>query len=92
MPQGFLVGTAGLQFGIQVAIASANDTITQTLQLNPANPFAVNNEGTVTAQLLGDLAGYSALPDFSSFLLMVPSPTGTCVCAHFWPCHTVAFA
>jgi hypothetical protein len=80
MQQGFLLGTAELQFGIQVAIASANDTITQTLLLDPDNPFAVNDEGTVTAQLLGDLAGYSTMPDFSSFLLMVPSPTGTCIC------------
>ena len=74
--QGFLLGTAALQFSIKVAIASSNSSIAQTLVLDPANPLAVNTAGTVIAQLLGDLAGYSQLPDFGSYVLMLPAPAG----------------
>ena len=76
--QAFLVNPASLQFDIQISIASSNSSITQTLHLNPSSPLVVNNVGTVTAQLLGDLASYSSYPDFSSYYLMVPSPAGMC--------------
>ena len=75
--QGFLLGTAALQFSIEVAIASSNASTTQTLILDPANPLEINFAGTVVAQLLGDLAGYSQLPDFGSYVLMLPAPAGT---------------
>lgn len=74
--QAFVVNPASLQFDIQIAIASSNASITQTLHLNPSSPMVVNNAGTVTAQLLGDLASYASYPDFSSYYLMIPSPAG----------------
>ncbi len=80
--QAFLVNPASLQFDIQINIASSNSSITQTLHLNPSSPMAVNNLGTVTAQLLGDLASYSSYPDFSSYYLMIPSPAGKCALCH----------
>lgn len=67
---------ARLAFDIQVSIQSANTSVTQILHLNPTQPFLVNDVGTVTAKLLGDLATYQSMPDFSSNYLMIPSPVG----------------
>ena len=44
----------------------------QALVLSPGAPFAVSADGAVAAQLLGDLASYTAAPDFSSSMLMIP--------------------
>lgn len=67
---------AQLDFNITISIQSANSSVTQTLYMNPATPFVVNTAGTVAAQLLGDLMSYKSMPDFSSYYLMIPSPSG----------------
>jgi hypothetical protein len=74
--QGYLVSTSQLDFQIQINIQSTNSSITQTLLLDPAQPFVVNDDGSVAAQLLGDLMSYTSMPDFSSYILMIPSPAG----------------
>lgn len=48
----------------------------QALALSPGAPFAVSDDGTVAVQLLGDLTSYTAMPDFSSSLLMIPQGPG----------------
>ena len=68
--QGYSLGEAQLSFGITVGISGGASTT--SLALSPGVPFAVSGDGTVTVQLLGDLASYSASPDFSSSLLMIP--------------------
>lgn len=46
------------------------------LHLGPTEPFSSTNDGSITVQLLGDLTSYNSMPDFSSYYLMIPSPTG----------------
>lgn len=74
--QGYQVDPARLDFNIDISIQSANTSVTQTLSLNPTQPFVANDAGTVAAKLLGDLATYQSMPDFSSYYLMIPSPAG----------------
>jgi len=65
--QGYTLGAAQLGFAVTAQLGGG-----QALALSPAAPFAASADGTVAAQLLGDLAGYAAMPDFGAFLLMVP--------------------
>lgn len=74
--QGYLVDTARLAFDIYVTVQSNASTATQTLHLGPTEPFSITLDAQVAAQLLGDLASYTAMPDFSSYYLMIPTPTG----------------
>lgn len=69
------MGLAQLSFGITVGI-SGGVTGGQALALSPGAPFAVSDNGAVAAQLLGDLASYTASPDFSSSMLMIPQGSG----------------
>ena len=52
--------------------------MTESLQLDPSDPFVVDSQNLVSAELLGDLLTYTALPVLSSDYLMIPSPTGGC--------------
>jgi len=65
--QGYTLGAAQLGFTVTAQLGGG-----QALALSPGAPFAASADGTVAAQLLGDLAGYAAMPDFGAFLLMVP--------------------
>ena len=69
--QGYSLGLAQVSFGITVGI-SGGVTGGQALALSPGAPFAVSGDGAVAAQLLGDLASYTAAPDFTSSMLMMP--------------------
>jgi hypothetical protein len=71
-----VVDTAQLAFNIYVNIQSNASTVSTTLHLGPTEPFSSTNDGSVTVQLLGDLTSYNSMPDFSSYYLMIPSPTG----------------
>ena len=74
--QGYLVDTAQLSFDIYVDVQSNTSAATDTLHLGPTEPFSSTLDGQVNAQLLGDLSTYKSMPDFSSYYLMIPSPTG----------------
>lgn len=71
-----MVDTAQLSFDISVNIQSNASTTNTTLHLGPTEPFSSTNDGSITVQLLGDLTSYNSMPDFSSYYLMIPSPTG----------------
>ncbi len=74
--QGYLVDAARLAFDIYVTVQSNASSAVQALHLGPTEPFSATPDAMVSAQLLGDLSSYSAMPDFSSFYLMIPSPAG----------------
>ena len=81
MLQGYQLGESQLDFAIQITVSSTTDgsssaTVTETLQLDPSDPYVVDSRNLVSAQLLGDLLTYTALPVLSSDYLMIPSPTG----------------
>ncbi|CAK0755627.1 hypothetical protein CVIRNUC_002389 [Coccomyxa viridis] len=75
-PHGYLVDAARLAFDIYVTVQSNASSAVQALHLGPTEPFSATPDAMVSAQLLGDLSSYSAMPDFSSFYLMIPSPAG----------------
>lgn len=68
--QGYSLGAAQLSFALTVRISGGSNQ-TQALNLSPAAPFAASDDGTVVAELLGDLASYSAMPDFGTYILMM---------------------
>ena len=81
MLQGYQLGSSQLDFAIQIQVtsttnASSATTVTETLQLDPSDPYVLDSANLVTAQLLGDLLTYTALPVFTDTYLMIPSPTG----------------
>lgn len=80
--QGYQLGSSQLDFAITIQVtsttsASSAATVTETLQLDPSDPYVLDNANLVSAQLLGDLLTYTALPVFTDTYLMIPSPTGT---------------
>ena len=77
--QGYQLGPSQLDFAITITITSttaAGAPLTETLTLDPSDPYVLDNANLVSAQLLGDLLTYTALPVFTDTYLMVPSPTG----------------
>ena len=74
--QGYLVDTAQLSFDITVTVQSSTSAVAETLHLGPTEPFSSTLDAQVNVQLLGDLSSYKSMPDFSSYYLMIPSPTG----------------
>lgn len=76
--QGYQLGESQLDFAIAINVATTSNgaTVTESLQLDPSDPFVVDSQSLVSAQLLGDLLTYTALPVLSSDYLMIPSPTG----------------
>ena len=83
--QGYYLGPAQMQFEIVVEVTtlSMGTNTTQSLTITPSTPTALSEGYNVSAQLLGDLASYSASPDFEYSMLMIPSPTGAlkdCTC------------
>lgn len=77
--QGYQLGESQLDFAITIIVATTtagSATVTESLQLDPSDPFVVDSQNLVSAQLLGDLLTYTALPVLSSDYLMIPSPTG----------------
>ena len=80
--QGYQLGPSQLDFAITITVTSAKasgGTLVETLTLDPSNPYVLDDANLVSAQLLGDLLTYTALPVFTDTYLMVPSPTGLCV-------------
>eukprot|EP00775_Hariotina_reticulata_P002496 gene2496-2799_t len=82
---GYSVGEASLQFEITAALTYGNDSIdsssstntsasSETLTLSPSYPWAISSSRTLSAKLLGDLAGYTQLPVLSERVLMIPNP------------------
>ena len=57
------------------ALASEWAALAQVLSLSPEVTSVLSTAGTVKAALAGDLAGYSAAPDFEYSLLMIPDWT-----------------
>ncbi len=74
--QGYIVDTAQLSFDIVVTVQSNTSATAEALHLGPTEPFSSTLDGQVNVQLLGDLSTYKSMPDFSSYYLMIPSPTG----------------
>ncbi len=76
--QGYQLGSSQLDFAIEITITSTTNasTVTESLQLDPSDPFVLDNANLVSAELLGDLLTYTALPVFTDTYLMIPSPTG----------------
>ena len=79
--QGYQLGSSQLDFAIQIQVTSTTNassaaTVTETLQLDPSDPYVLDDANLVSAQLLGDLLTYTALPVFTDTYLMIPSPTG----------------
>ena len=76
--QGYRLGDAQMQFTItvEVTVSGGGGNSTQYLSLTPSTPSVLSAAGNMSAQLLGDLASYSASPDFGFAILMIPSPTG----------------
>ena len=77
--QGYVVGVAQLDFEITVNVTTATQgqaTTTQSMVLSPTTPTALSTNSTVYAQLLGDLASYSAMPSFEYSYLMIPQYPG----------------
>lgn len=77
--QGYQLGPSQLDFAITITITSTTASgapLTETLTLDPSNPYVLDDANLVSAQLLGDLLTYTALPVFTDTYLMVPSPTG----------------
>lgn len=77
--QGYQLGPSQLDFAITITITSATasgGTLVETLTLDPSDPYVLDDANLVSAQLLGDLLTYTALPVFTDTYLMVPSPTG----------------
>ena len=68
--------TAQLAFDIVVSIQSNTSASAEILHLGPTEPFSSTPDGQVNVQLLGDLSSYNSMPDFSSYYLMIPSPSG----------------
>lgn len=68
--------TAQLSFDITVTVQSNTSAVAETLHLGPTEPFSSTLDARVNVQLLGDLSTYKSMPDFSSYYLMIPSPTG----------------
>ena len=52
----------------------------QVLTLSPQETAVLSTGGTVKAALQGDLAGYSASPNFEYSILMIPDWTRTPAC------------
>lgn len=78
--QGYQLGPSQLDFAITIAVTSTTASgapLTETLQLDPSDPYVLDDANLVSAQLLGDLLTYTALPVFTDTYLMVPSPTGS---------------
>lgn len=77
--QGYQLGPSQLDFAITTTVTSttaSGNPLTETLTLDPSNPYVLDDANLVSAQLLGDLLTYTALPVFTDTYLMVPSPTG----------------
>jgi len=92
--QGYQLGSSQLDFAIEITITSTTNasnaaTVTESLQLDPSDPFVLDNANLVSAELLGDLLTYTALPVFTDTYLMIPSPTGAlrtdCWCVTLLP-------
>ena len=79
--QGYTLGNLQLDFTINIAInyTVGNTTTSETIQINPSVPFVLSPSQQLSAQLLGDLASYTALPVLSTKYLMVPHPQ-----SEFW--------
>ena len=79
--QAYRLGNSQLDFTINIAInyTVGNTTTSETLQINPSVPFVLSPNQQVSAQLLGDLESYTALPVLSSMYLMIPHPQ-----SEFW--------
>ena len=79
--QGYTLGNAQLDFTINIAInyTMGNTTTSETIQINPSVPFVLSSSQQVSAQLLGDLESYTALPVLSTMYLMIPHPQ-----SEFW--------
>ena len=70
--QGYSVGEAALQFEITATLSYSNagsgssstntTSNSETLTLSPSYPWTVSSSRTLSAKLLGDLAGYTQLP------------------------------
>ncbi len=81
MTQGYQLGSSQLDFAITITVTSTTNatnaaTVTESLQLDPSDPFVLDDTNLVSAELLGDLLTYTALPVFTDTYLMIPSPTG----------------
>ena len=79
--QGYQLGSSQLDFAITITVTSTTNatnaaTVTESLQLDPSDPFVLDDANLVSAELLGDLLTYTALPVFTDTYLMIPSPTG----------------
>lgn len=80
--QGYELGASELDFAITISITSTTNAtnasvITESLQLDPSDPYVLDDANLVSAELLGDLLTYDALEVFTSYYLMIPSPTGS---------------
>lgn len=67
--QGYSLGEASLQFEISATLTTSAAGSSspapgngEVLQLSPSVPVAVSTNRTLSAKLLGDLAGYTQLP------------------------------
>lgn len=90
--QGYRLGDAQMQFEIdvEVSVSSAAGNSSQSLSLDPSTPTALSSDGSVSAQLLGDLASYQASPNFGFAILMIPSPNGAQPLVWLLPSCTLA--
>ena len=79
--QGYTLGNSQLDFTITIAInyTVGNTTTSETIQINPSVPYVLSPSQQVSAQLLGDLESYTALPVLSTMYLMIPHPQ-----SEFW--------
>ena len=79
--QGYTLGNSQLDFTIHIAInyTVGNITTSENIQINPSVPFVLSPSQQVSAQLLGDLESYTALPVLSTMYLMIPHPQ-----SEFW--------
>ena len=84
--QGFTIGNYVLDFDIDVTVTTtvpgsggaAATSTSQVLSVSPSLPAAVDSGRRVSARLLGDLLGYSQIPDLEGRYLMVPAQPGEC--------------
>ena len=79
--QGYSLGAAQLSFALTVQISGSGNQTAQALKLSPAAPFAASDDGTVVAELLGDLASYTVMPDFGTYILMMPQAGSAVPCS-----------
>ncbi|KAF8065442.1 HAP2 [Scenedesmus sp. PABB004] len=76
-PQGYGLGEASLQFVITASLAPGGGNGSaggEVLTLSPSTPVALSANRTLSAKLLGDLAGYVQPPVLSEKVLMIPRP------------------